>query len=274
MDYSTIEFSINDRIATIALNRPEVLNATNETLKRELASALSEVRERGAARVVILKANGRSFCAGHDLNEKTYRPPFSVPDEWFIEQNAVLETVAMYRRLFWDLPQPVIAQVQGHCLTTGVEMAMQCDLVYVAEDAKIAWRPISGSARYIHMWPWLVGLRRSKELLYTGRWLSGVEAAEMGMVNAAFPVDELDEDVQVIAEQIAQVPLEYLALEKQAVNKCFELMGMWQGIEYSSTLHAIGHRTQVGIDETERIYARPGDWKSAISRRDDRYQNG
>src|SRR5690606_19935885 len=126
------------------------------------------------------------------------------------------------REMFWDIPQPIIAQVHGYAMTLGVEYAMYCDLVYMADDLKIGWRPVSGTGRYMHMWPWLIGVRKTKELLYTGRYISGKEAADMGMANASMPLEELDAYVLDVAKQIAQVPLSFLAIEKQTTNKCFD----------------------------------------------------
>lgn len=271
-EFSQILLSKKDRVATITLNRPAKLNATTRTMKAELVRALGQIRVSKDVSVVVLEGSGRAFSAGHDLTEKVETPPIAVADEWFHEQEQVFETLRMYRHGFWDLPQPVIGKIRGHCLTVGLEWAMQCDLVYASEDAKIAWRPVSGAGRYMHMWPWLIGMRKTKELLFTGQYLSGIQAAEYGMVNAAIPDGELDDFVTATATQIAGVPLEYLAIDKQAVNHCFELMGIWSGVEYAATMHAVGHRTRAGLSETERIYANK-DWRAGVAYRDQRYRD-
>ena len=97
------------------------------------------------------------------------------------------------------------------------------------------------------MWPWLIGVRKTKELLYTGKYLSGPEAAQYGMVNESMPLAELNDYVLSVAQQIAQIPLSFLALEKQATNKCFDLMGAREGQEYAATIHSMAHRTDAGL---------------------------
>jgi enoyl-CoA hydratase len=146
---------------------------------------------------------------------------------------------------------------------------MNCDLVYASNDAKIAWRSNGGSGRYIHLWPWLVGVRRTKELLFTGRLLSGEEAAAMGMVNAALPPDELDGHVRNVARQLTRVPLPFLALEKQASNACLDLMGARYGTEIAGVLHAVSHLTSASHEQAEAIHS--NDWRTAVQRRNARY---
>jgi enoyl-CoA hydratase len=248
MSDQLVLFSVADQVATVTLNRPEKLNATTRPMMARLDEIFTEIPTRTDISVVILRGAGRAFCAGHDVSEHLPKPPFALGDPLINEQRWVYSSLNQYRRWFWDIPQPVIAEVQGYALTVGLEMAMQCDLVYASEDAKMCWRPVSGSGRYMHMWPWLVGVRRTKELLFTGRYITGEEAAE----------------------QISRVPLAFLALEKQATNKCFDFMGAREGQEYAATVHAMCHRTEDGIRITDETYVE--DWRSKIAERDERYQ--
>jgi enoyl-CoA hydratase len=270
MSDDLVLLDVADKVATVTLNRPEKLNATTQPMMRRLKEIFTEIPTRSDISVVILKGAGRAFCAGHDVSEHIAKPPFATGDPLINEQRWVYSSLNNYRTWLWDIPQPVIAQVQGYALTVGLELAMQCDLVYAAEDTKMCWRPVSGSGRYMHMWPWLIGVRRAKELLFTGRYIDGREAAEIGMINAAVPADELEARVRSTAEQIARVPLTFLALEKQATNKCFDLMGAREGQEYAATVHAMAHRTQDGIRITDETYT--DDWKDKIAERDERYQ--
>lgn len=263
-------FDVQDKVATVTLNRPEKLNATTRPMMAQLEEVFTEIPVRQDISVVILRGAGRAFCAGHDVGEHLPKPPFALGDPLINEQRWVYSSLDSYRRWFWEIPQPVIAEVQGYALTVGLEMAMQCDLVYAAEDAKMCWRPVSGSGRYMHMWPWLIGVRRTKELLFTGRYITGAEAAEVGMVNAALPAADLTAHVRATAEQIARVPLAFLALEKQATNKCFDFMGAREGQEYAATVHAMCHRTEDGIQITDDTYVE--NWREKIAERDQRYQ--
>jgi enoyl-CoA hydratase len=248
--------SVADRVATVTLNRPHKLNATTMPMMALLVRTFADIKARPDVSVVILKGAGRAFCAGHDMGEELVKPPHAVVDEILREQRWVHDSYKELREMLWEIPQPVIAQVHGYAFTIGVELAMYCDLVYASTDLKIGWRPVGGSGRYMHMWPWLIGIRRTKEMLYTGRMISGAEAAEIGMVNAALPPDELEAHVLSVARQIAQVPLSFLSIEKQTTNKCFDLMGAREGQEFAATMHAIAHHTEAGLRMVETVYAK------------------
>ncbi len=268
-----ILLSVADRMATVTLNRPQKLNATTMPMMALLVQTFAGIKARQDVSVVILKGAGRAFCAGHDMGEELIKPPHAVSDEILREQRWVHDSYKELREMLWEIPQPVIAQVHGYAFTVGVELAMYCDLVYASTDLKIGWRPVGGSGRYMHMWPWLIGVRRTKEMLYTGRLLSGEEAAAIGMVNAALPPEELDAHVLSVARQIAQVPLSFLSIEKQATNKCFDLMGAREGQEFAATMHAIAHHTEAGLRMVETVYAK--DASSAKQRaavRDGKYE--
>lgn len=265
--------SVVDRIATVTLNRPHKLNATTQPMMARLVAVFAGIRARPDISVVILKGAGRAFCAGHDMGEEIEKPPHAVADEILREQRWVHDSYKELREMLWEIPQPVIAQVHGYAFTIGIELAMYCDLVYVASDLRIGWRPVGGSGRYMHMWPWLVGVRRTKELLFTGRMLSGDEAAAMGMANAALPADELEAHVLGIARQIAQVPLSFLSIEKQTTNKCFDLMGAREGQEFAATMHAIAHHTEAGLRMVETVYSKDGgDVKQRAAARDRKFE--
>lgn len=267
---SLVLFEVADKVATVTLNRPQKLNATNQKMMAQLSNLFQEIKTRADVSVVVLKGAGRAFCSGHDVSEKSVKPPYALSDPLLNEQRWVMDAYKYLREMFWEIPQPIIAQVHGYCFTIGIELAMYCDLVYVSDDLRIGWRPISGSGRYMHMWPWLIGVRKAKELLYTGRYISGTEAAEYGMVNASMPLAELDGYVKSVAEQIAQVPLSFLAIEKQTTNKCWDLMGAREGQEYSATLHSMAHRTEDGVHITDATYT--ANWKQKLKERDGMYQ--
>jgi enoyl-CoA hydratase len=271
-ELETVLFDVDGHVATVTLNRPEKLNAMNEQMNKDIITVFTHIKVRTDISVVILKGAGRSFCAGHDLNEWVPEPPYALGGEFFLEQRKVFERFKKYRTLLWELPQPVICQIQGHCLTTGIELSMNCDLVVVADDAKIAIRTVGGGGLYFHLWPWLIGVRKTKELVFTGRWVSGVEAERLGMANASVPADELDAKVQEMAEQIARVPLAFLWLDKQCANKCFDEQGLYNGVEYSATMHAMSHLTDESHLLSEGL--KSSEWKAAVAQRDARYQNG
>ena len=140
-----------------------------------------------------------------------------------------------------DMATPIIAQVHGYCLAGGSELAAACDLVYVADDATIGYPPVRTMSSPDFLWqPWLLGWRRSMEALLTGDSLTGVEAVAGGYANRAFPADELEEQVLVVAERVAQIPGDLLALNKRTVHRALEAMGMRAGVRAGTEFQALG----------------------------------
>src|SRR5690606_10394928 len=129
--------------------RPKKLNAMTMPMVARLYDIFKEIKTRQDVSVVILKGAGRAFCAGHDVGELIQKPPYALTDPLLEEQRWVYDSYKELREMFWDIPQPIIAQVHGYAMTLGVEYAMYCDLVYMADDLKIGWRPVSGTGRYM-----------------------------------------------------------------------------------------------------------------------------
>src|SRR4030042_136446 len=191
-------------IATIALNRPEKLNAINDALLEELMQAFRQVESIPEIKVVLLKGNGRSFSVGQDLSgvgtsEVVPPNPYTKPYE--------REIFEMARRMFHrlrsivDFPRFTIAQVHGYCLGLGCELALCCQAIIAAEDAVFGDPSIRmGFAPANALWTWRVGLKKATELLLTGQYLDGQEAERIGLVMSAVPLSELEKKVQIEAE--------------------------------------------------------------------------
>jgi enoyl-CoA hydratase len=144
----------------------------------------------------------------------------------------------------WDLAKPVIAQVHGWCLAGGSELAVACDLVYVAEDAQIGYpavRTMSPPDNQYHAW--LMGMRPAMEMMLTGDAMSGLEAVRLGFANRAFAADQLEAEVLAMAERIAQVDPELAQLNKRLVHRQMEAMGLRAGLRAGTDLHALGWHT-------------------------------
>ena len=141
----------------------------------------------------------------------------------------------------WDLRKPVIAQVHGYCLAGGSELAASCDLVYIAEDAQVGYPPVRlMSPPDMQFHPWMVGMRDAMELMLTGDAISGIEAAEMGFANRAYPLAELDDAVLAIAERVAKVPPELQQLNKRSVHRAMEIMGMRTALCAGTKIQSVG----------------------------------
>ena len=140
----------------------------------------------------------------------------------------------------WDLAQPVIAQVHGYCLAGGSELATGCDLVYMAENAQMGYPAVRFGTPDMQFHPWLVGMRKGMEMLLTGDSLSGIECAARGWATDCFPESELEEKVLEIAARIALLPADIVQLNKRAVHRQMEVMGLRQGIRSGTELCALG----------------------------------
>jgi enoyl-CoA hydratase len=224
-------------VRRFTLNRPEKRNALSNALRAELFAALEAADRDPALRVSIVRGAGPCFSSGYDLaSDLAADQPYPtaggdgswsrhVSEGWF--------------RL-WDLAKPVIAQVHGYAMAGGSELAAACDLVYVADDAKIGYpvvRMVSPPDMQFH--PWLVGMRRAMELMLTGDSVSGAEAAAIGLANRAFPAAELDERVLELAERIAKIPSDLQQLNKRSVHRAMEVMGIRTAIRAGSELQAL-----------------------------------
>ena len=229
-------------VSRITLNRPESRNALNNTLRRELYGQL-EANDRDAdIRVTIIRGAGKAFCAGYDLkaNNRADQPFHTAGGDG----NWARHVVDGFFRV-WDLAKPVIAQVHGYCLAGGTELATSCDLVYVAEDASIGYPVVrSMSPPDNQFFPHLLGLRNAMEMMLTGNAISGIEAAEQGFANRAYPAATLDAEVLEIAERIAKVPSDLQQMNKRAVHRQMELMGVRAAIRSGTEIQALAFHTE------------------------------
>ena len=154
----------------------------------------------------------------------------------------------------WDLSKPVIAQVHGYCLAGGTELATSCDLVYVSKDAEIGYPVVrSMSPPDNQFFPWLMGLRNAMEMMLTGESISGKEAVEKGFANKCFNSENLEKEVLKIAEKVARVPAELQAMNKRAVHRQMEVMGMRAGIRTGTEIQALAMHSKATRDHLKEL---------------------
>ena len=228
-------------IRRITLNRPEKRNALCNPLRGELFNALEAADRDDSIRVTILRGVGKDFCAGYDLSaDNTADQPYHTAAGLGQWPRHVVE--GLFR--IWDLTKPVIAQVHGHCLAGGTELATACDIVYVAVDAKIGY-PVTRiiSPPDAQVFPWLIGMRRAQEMMLTGDAISGIEAAQWGFATRAFPAAELEAATLAIAERVAKVPSEVQQFNKRSTHRAMELMGMRNALRAGTELQALAAQT-------------------------------
>ena len=228
-------------VRRLTMNRPEKRNALSNELRGAILAALQEADADPSVKVSILRGAGPSFSSGYDLsaNNSAGQPFYSPggPGQW------ARHVVESWFKI-WDLAKPVIAQVHGYCLAGGSELAACCDLVYVAEDARIGYPPtrlMSPPDNQFH--PWLMGMRTAMEMLLTGDAITGAEAAAKGFANRAVPAPELEGVVLSIAERIALVPTELSQINKRAVHRAMEIMGLRAAIRAGTELQALAFTT-------------------------------
>jgi len=247
----------------LVLNRPAKLNAISVELREALTTAIEDAAADERVRVVVIEGAGRAFCAGYDLGE-------GQPADAWGWREVLGEDVAATLAI-WRCPKPVIAKVHGYCLAGGLELAMACDLVVAAEDAQLGEPEIRfGSAPVTLLMPYLVGQKKARELLLTGDLVDGVEAARIGLVSRAVPLDRLEDEIEALADKLARVDADVMAPTKLMLNRAMEAAGFMAAVEMGLDLQSF-----VNMSETSREFdaiVRRRGLKAALAWRDERYE--
>jgi enoyl-CoA hydratase/carnithine racemase len=234
MSYETLLYASEGAIATITFNRPERLNSIVPPMPDELEEAIERAVRDSEVKVIVLRGAGRAFCAGFDFAGGFHEWDAGITTDgaWDPGKDFVMTTTPAIGPVpkfmsIWRSPKPVIAALHGWCVGGGSDMALCADIVIASEDARIGTPYSRMWGCYLTgMWIYRLGLTRAKEHALSGRPLSGREAAEVGLINAAVPFSELEREVRARAEQLARIPPSQLAAMKLIVNQTFENMGL------------------------------------------------
>jgi enoyl-CoA hydratase len=266
-----VEYEQRGAVALLTLNRPERANAQSPEMLVELDRAFDRATDEAAVRVIVLRAAGKHFSAGHDLSgggaDAEARRQAVLGD---VKENGLL---GLYRweakhylgfcRKWRDIPKPTIAAVQGACIGGGLMLAWPCDLIVAADDARFSDPVVRmgiGGVEY-HGHTWEFGARKAKELLFTAGFIDAAEAHRLGMVNRVVPRAELESAVLTLAEEIARMHPHALLMAKQAVNQTLDAMGQYAALQAVFNLHSLGHANayaatgwpvMAGLDEMTR----------------------
>ena len=253
-------------VRRITLNRPEKRNPLSNELRTELFHALEAADQDDSIRVTVLRGAGTCFSAGYDLQSNVAEnQPFYTAGGLSNWPRHVFE--GFFK--IWDLAKPVIAQVHGYCLAGGTELATACDLVYVAEDAKIGYPVVrSISPPDNQFYPWIVGLRRAMELMLTGDHMSGLEAVQSGFANRAFPESSLESAVLDIAERVALTPTDLQQINKRAVHRQMDAMGIRAGIRAGTEMQQLATFTRSTQEHMKELHK---GLTQALSKRDKQF---
>ena len=246
MTAELVTYAVDGRVGIVALNRPDKLNAISVDLKRALVERLHEADRDPTVSVVVLRAEGRSFSAGYDIGPnpaRAARRGNALAWHESLTDDVKLEMTP------WDMKKPVIASVQGHCLGGGCELVMMCDLTIAADDALFGEPEIRFSnVGPVLVMPFIIGLKRARELLYLGDPIDAKTALAYGMVNRVVPRAELQAATMKFARRMALISPEALAHTKLAINRGAEAAGfrsaIHAGLDILAALYAA--RTEVG----------------------------
>jgi enoyl-CoA hydratase len=250
-----IAFAVEDLVGRITLNRPEKRNSLSNAMIAELHDALLEADARTDVHAILLSGAGKDFCAGYDLSDvygghaapgedgsvedwPQYRSLNATLDDdaWGIEQTQRKLSVIM------DLHKPVIAKVHGNCLAGGTDIALMCDMILAADNARIGFPAVRASGTPpINLWFYHVGPQWTKRMLMTGDILLGRDAARIGLVLEAHPDERLDAAADELAHRVSRIDAELLSAQKRVVNMAMELAGAKTLQRFAAEMDARAH---------------------------------
>jgi len=255
-------------VRRITMNRPEKRNALNHALRGDVLAALYEGDADPDVHVQIVRGAGPSFSAGYELgggNEGLELPFYTPGGDGQWPRHVTTGWMSI-----WDLGKPVIAQVHGYCLAGGSELATGCDLVMIADDAKMGYPAVRFGVPDMHFHAWFLGMRKGMEMMLTGDSISGIEAVERGWANRSVPADELDDATLDLAVRIAQVPTELVQMNKRIVHHQMDIMGLRAGIRAGTELCALGTHTKA-MAEFLKAREDQGGLTGALQARDEKF---
>ncbi|AQV96940.1 enoyl-CoA hydratase [Cupriavidus necator] len=244
MSYTTIETEQLGAVRRLWLAREGARNAQSQQMLDELDHALQAAAADDAVRVVMIAGRGQHFSAGHDLKEaQARRADFTVEERWAYESVRYFD----YCMRIWDFPKPTIAQVQGACVSGGFMIANMCDLVVAGESAYFSdpvGHTLGAAATEVLIHPWVMGLRKAKEMLYSGARIDAAEALRIGMVNRVVPDASLGAEAEALAAQIARAPAFGLHLIKRSLNRSLDAQGLRSALSAHFDTHQLSHLSE------------------------------
>jgi len=248
MSYKTITYEKKGGIGYITLNRPDKLNAIDDMMLEELDAAFALAEPDLEVKVVVIKGAGQAFSVGQDLSGVGTSEVLLDPRESISMKNQLEAERRRNRRweYIFHLAKPTIAQVHGYCLGAGCSLAMVCDITIASEDATFGDPMIRmGLLPGNPLWIWLVGIKKTKELLYSGTYLTAAEAEQFALINKVVPEDKLEEEVFRLAKGISLLPGDGLANCKDGINSVMEARGLGEAWRFTNEMQLImQHRSK------------------------------
>jgi len=276
--YKAIIYEKKPPIAYVTLNRPEKLNSISEQMRMELRDALGDAGwDDPAIRVIVIKGAGRGFSAGWDLSESAARGERIMRKLGSAGQYWMAKNIhKVLWECVWENPKPVIAQVHGFCLAAGMAFASQSDLCICSEDSLFGYNQIRSGGPFITVLnPYIIGMKKAKELMYTGNLMDAQEAWRVGLVSKVVPQDKLEEEVNKLANTISKVAGVVVEYSKKAINNVYELMNYRKAHEWGDEYEmlppmSIAEESNWERAEYDRLNASEG-LKAALDWRQSRF---
>ena len=260
------------RVARLLLNRPERLNAITDEMPGEIRAAVDWAVADEEVHVIVVEGAGKGFCGGYDLAataEQHIEHPCqqeATPWDPMLDYRTMKGFTEDFMSL-WRCPKPTIAKVHGAAVAGGSDIALCCDLLVMADDARIGYMPTRvWGCPTTAMWTYRLGPLRAKQLMFTGDLISGRTAADWGLANQAVPAAELDAAVMLLAERIAGVPIGQLQMHKLIANQVMLSMGLEQSQMMATVFDGITRHNPEGM--WFRRYAQEHGFKAAVQWRD------
>lgn len=268
---SKVLYEKDGRIARITLNRPEVMNAIDDDLPQLLSQAVSRADQDPEVHVMILSGAGKAFCAGYDLtyyaegasqNKVVQDMPWDPMQDYQFMWANTQHWMSMFRAL-----KPVICKVHGFAVAGGSDIALCADLIIMSDTAKIGYMPTRvWGCPTTAMWVYRLGPEKAKRMMFTGDKITGREAADMGLVLQSVPEAELDQTVEALANRMATVPVNQLAMQKMVINQTMEAT-LNQTQRLATVFDGIARHSPEGMNFLARV-DQVG-WKQAVQERDE-----
>lgn len=274
-DFSTLRIAPDPqqpRIARLLLNRPDRYNAINDEMPREIRAAVEWANAQPEIHVIVVEGAGKGFCGGYDLGETAAEVIEHPCQQEAYPWDPMVDYAFMKRNTedfmsLWRSPKPTIAKVHGAAVAGGGDIAMCCDLLVMAEDARIGYMPTRvWGCPTTAMWTYRLGPLRAKQLMFTGDVIDGRTAADWGLANEAVAAGQLEAAVMRLAGRIAGVPSAHLAMHKLVVNQALLSMGLEQTQMFATVFDGITRHNPEGL--WFRRHAQEAGFKSAVQWRD------
>ncbi|GLC97298.1 crotonase [Cupriavidus sp. TA19] len=265
-EYRCIRLDIDRWVATLTMALPDKMNALGDELLLEMQHALDALEQNPAIRALVITGSGRAFSSGFDLSPRD--KPFTTVQDW--REHARMGNDTFLR--IWRSRLPVIAAVNGFCLGGGCELSMACDITLAADDAQFGEPEIQfQSAPPMMIMPWVVGMKRAKEMLLTGDRIDAKDAREAGLVTRVVPAVSLLEEAQKLALRFSMIAPDAMQMNKQTLNRSYEMRGFQSTIDYGAEMFALIHL--LDSEEKREFFgiAQERGLKAAFKWRDERF---